>query len=253
MNYLKGFLASLGMFSVIPVPHLEWNDKVVANMIPTFPIVGLILGSLWYGFGSLLLYLGLPINITVVAMTLFMPIMTGFIHLDGYMDTADAILSRRPELSDRRRILKDSTTGAFAVIAVICYFLTLYAVMGTIIEGGITLKVLVPAAVIARSLGGSLVIALPSMSSSGYGAGFRKDAKATSFIIPIIATVLSLSYIFIIMGINGLFSAFMAITIGLIIARCCYKNLQGFSGDLAGCTITFTEVMMLLLVAVMVG
>lgn len=45
-------------------------------------------------------------------------LVTGFMHLDGYMDVCDAVLSRR-ELATRQRILKDSHCGAFAVIGMV--------------------------------------------------------------------------------------------------------------------------------------
>ena len=43
---------------------------------------------------------------------------TGFLHLDGYMDVCDAVLSRR-DLATRQKILKDSHCGAFAVICMV--------------------------------------------------------------------------------------------------------------------------------------
>ena len=46
-------------------------------------------------------------------------------HMDGFMDVNDAIMSRRP-LEDRLRILKDSTVGAFAVITVMFLVLAMY-------------------------------------------------------------------------------------------------------------------------------
>lgn len=45
-------------------------------------------------------------------------LVTGFMHLDGYMDVCDAVLSRR-DLATRQRILKDSHCGAFAVICMV--------------------------------------------------------------------------------------------------------------------------------------
>lgn len=45
-------------------------------------------------------------------------LVTGFLHLDGYMDVCDALLSRR-DLTTRQKILKDSHCGAFAVICMV--------------------------------------------------------------------------------------------------------------------------------------
>lgn len=48
-------------------------------------------------------------------------IITGMLHLDGFMDVCDAILSRRSK-EEKLRILKDSATGAFAVIPLVILF-----------------------------------------------------------------------------------------------------------------------------------
>jgi len=49
MNLIKGFIMSLGMFSIIPVPKNSWNDKYMALVIPNLPLVGVLIGLLWYG------------------------------------------------------------------------------------------------------------------------------------------------------------------------------------------------------------
>lgn len=54
-------------------------------------------------------------------------LVTGFMHLDGYMDVCDAVLSRR-ELATRQRILKDSHCGAFAVIGMVLLALCQWSV-----------------------------------------------------------------------------------------------------------------------------
>ena len=52
-------------------------------------------------------------------------LVTGGFHVDGFMDTTDALSSYR-EKEERLRILKDPHIGAFAVIGVVIYYL-LYA------------------------------------------------------------------------------------------------------------------------------
>ena len=46
---------------------------------------------------------------------------TGGIHMDGYLDTADAMASWQPR-ERRLEILKDSNAGAFAVISCAVWF-----------------------------------------------------------------------------------------------------------------------------------
>lgn len=247
MSYLKGFLASLGMFSILPVPHFIWNDAIVAKMIPTFPFVGLVIGLLWWFFAGILMVLHVPTGLFIALLGVFVPIITGFIHLDGYMDTADAILSRRMELTERRRILKDPTTGCFAVIAFGLYLLLWVCGLMGLLERGISLKILILIPILARSVGGIAVMALPSMTEQGYGAGFRKGAQLSSFVIPVFAIICAVMGAWYLVDGWSAFACLGAVGVGFLVAMGCYRNLEGFNGDLAGCTIILTELTAVLL------
>ncbi len=54
-------------------------------------------------------------------MTLIPVFVSGGIHLDGFMDTMDA-LGSWGDKEKKLEILKDSHNGAFAVIGICCYF-----------------------------------------------------------------------------------------------------------------------------------
>ncbi|MEG1027168.1 MAG: adenosylcobinamide-GDP ribazoletransferase, partial [Oscillospiraceae bacterium] len=118
-RYFNGFIMSLSMFSIIPTPQI-WNENALSLMIPFFPLVGAIIGALWYGVFLLLQALNVPIMLSAVILALCPLILSGFIHIDGYMDTSDAIFSRAT-LEKKKDILKDSHVGAFAVIAFVTY------------------------------------------------------------------------------------------------------------------------------------
>ena len=124
---------SLGMFSSIPCPYRPWNEKARHLMLVFLPVVGLVIGLLWYGIYFLMDKINVPLQLQSAVLALYPFIITGFIHLDGFMDTADAILSRRP-LEEKLRILKDPHTGAFAVISVAILFVFCYASMSAVIE-----------------------------------------------------------------------------------------------------------------------
>ena len=68
-----------------------------------------------------------------VALVLVPVIVTGGIHVDGLLDTSDALSSWR-DREKRLEILKDSHAGAFAVITACVYFLTMYGGMSQIVE-----------------------------------------------------------------------------------------------------------------------
>ena len=115
MSILKACIIAFGTYSKFPVPYFEWKEKDMKYSICFFPFVGVLLGAaewLWfwicvnYGMGSLFKAAGaVIINILV----------TGGIHIDGYMDTMDALHSYQP-VEKKLEILKDAHIGAFAVI-----------------------------------------------------------------------------------------------------------------------------------------
>lgn len=125
MNGLYSLLIAVSMYSKFPVPTVNWTRERMGYVMCWFPVVGVIEGlALWFwqwaggrlGFtaaGSALVAAALPL------------IVTGGIHMDGFLDTMDAIHS----YGDREKkleILKDPHVGAFAVIGCGGYLL-LYA------------------------------------------------------------------------------------------------------------------------------
>ena len=135
-KYFKGFLMAISMFTVIPLPRYEWDDEGGKNIMKFYPVIGLIVGLIWYGAFRLLSLLGASIMVTT-AITLITPfILTGMLHLDGYMDVCDALLSRRNK-EEKLRILKDPHTGAFAVISVVMLFIVNFSGLYTVISNSI--------------------------------------------------------------------------------------------------------------------
>ena len=120
MNWVKSLIIAFSMYSKIPMPHLNLEEKDMRYVMGFFPLVGLVLGACQFIWYKLSVFLGVP-NVSRALIFLVLPvIVTGGIHVDGYMDTSDAIHSygdREKKLS----ILKDSHIGAFAVIRLLVY------------------------------------------------------------------------------------------------------------------------------------
>ena len=116
-EWLDGFSMAWGMFLAIPCPLRRWNEKAREKMLVCLPLVGLAVGGIWLGLYLLLRHAAIG-GLYAFLMAALPWLVTGFMHLDGYMDVCDAVLSRR-ELATRQRILKDSHCGAFAVIGMV--------------------------------------------------------------------------------------------------------------------------------------
>ncbi len=238
MSYIKGLIACFGMFSIIPMPYFTWDKKTTSAILPTYPILGAALGGLWWLFAGLLFKINPQSNIFIILIVVFTPIITGFIHLDGLMDTADAVLSRRPDLNERRRILKDSTVGSFAVAAAIIYFLLLYGAVSELYPKG-NFEILIITAIVSRAVSGIATMILPSMSTSSYAKTFTEHIKNIHLILPVLTLALALYFSFVL---GYILPISIAIIIGIVLSIMLYRNLEGFSGDLAGCVALVVEV-----------
>lgn len=119
MAIVKWFLLAMQFATVIPTPSVgNATEKDIRISILFFPLVGLLLGGILFATQFFLtLHLSMLAS-TVVSLTIY-TLCTGALHLDGLMDTADAIGSRRPR-EQALEIMKDSRIGAMgAVVSVI--------------------------------------------------------------------------------------------------------------------------------------
>ena len=231
---------SLGMFSIIPVPKNSWNDKYMPLVIPSMPVVGLLIGLLWYGAAVLLSKLSVPVLLQSAAI-LFTPlVLTGFIHTDGFMDTADAVLSRR-DLETKKKILKDPNAGAFAVISVIGIILFGFCAMQIIIETQKSPLIFIFIPVISRCTAGVAMLNLKSVFDTGYNAMFKNGTKPshTVFICLLAASTFLAARLTVLPLLTGALA-------GILTAAYLYKQFDGISGDLCGCIIVISEVFALL-------
>ena len=120
-----------------------------------FPMVGIVIGVCEYVLGNWILGRDYGVLFFSVCMTLLPILLTGGIHLDGFMDTSDALAS----YGDREKklaILKDSHTGAFAVLGLCIYLLWSLAMWSEVRPE--MLPVLAAGAVLSRALSGFSVV-----------------------------------------------------------------------------------------------
>ena len=115
-SLFHAFVMCQSMFCAIPCPVQIWDEQARDKLLWCLPLVGLEIGLVWC-LGSLLCdFLALPVLVQGAVLCAAPWILTGSIHLDGFMDVTDAVRSYR-SLERRREILKDSHVGSFSVIA----------------------------------------------------------------------------------------------------------------------------------------
>lgn len=245
-KYFKGFLMAISMFTIIPLPRYEWDDEGGKNIMKFYPAIGLIVGLIWYLVLRVLSLLGASTMVTA-ALTLITPfLLTGMLHLDGYMDVCDALLSRRNK-EEKLRILKDPHTGAFAVISIVMLFIVNFSSMYTVVSNSIINNdnnsvlglILIP--IISRSLMGYLLLAKESMKGSSLGAFFKQGTgKIDKVILMICLIVTSIVSVFI-FGIHGIVMSIAMILVSSFFVNNAAKEFDGMSGDSAGYGLVIAE------------
>lgn len=109
---------------------LDYTDELFRRSTVYYPFVGLVLGAMLAGAGWLLELLLPPAPASVIVLGLWVAI-TGALHLDGLMDSADGLLSHRSR-ERMLEIMKDSRVGAMGVVAGVLLLLMKFSLLVTI-------------------------------------------------------------------------------------------------------------------------
>ena len=235
-TYLLAFSMTQSMFCRIPFPCRRWDEGARSRMLIFLPVIGAEIGLSWAALGLLLRALAVPAPAAALCMCALPYLMTGFLHLDGFLDVVDAICSwREPE--QRRAILKDSHVGSFAVVW--CVFLILggYALFASM-PAGLPLGVLILIPVVSRCCSALAVMTLPPMATSQ----FRETADYPRWhrIALILILLFSTSLAFLLWKSAGF--SLLAVMIGYALAlRRAYRSLEGMNGDIAGFSLCIAE------------
>ena len=240
---------SFGMFCAIPQPVQLWDNSCANLVLPCMPLVGAAIGALWWGAARFLLLSGIHIMpaAAIIALTPFFA--SGFLHIDGFMDTSDAVLSRRP-VEDKLRILKDPHTGAFAVIMTAALFILQFAFVYAITENNKLPLLLSIIPVISRCCSAFSILCLKTLPQSSFANMFRLDSGVTHKVFIVFMLITGLALSFLMADIHGLIVTGSVIA-GFSISMCyAYSNLKGVSGDLAGFALVTGELCGLLALAV---
>lgn len=175
-------------------------------------------------------------------------ILTGMLHLDGFMDVCDALLSRRSK-EEKLRILKDSHTGAFAVIALAMLFTVNFAAVYTIVDINTNPLGFIFIPIISRSLIGYLLLSKEAMKGSSLGAFFKQGTGVVDRALLMMALIVATFTAIVFINVNaGIMVSVMIVTALLLVDNCC-REFDGISGDTAGFGLVMAETVGILILA----
>lgn len=236
---MKSFFIALQFLSRIQlVKQTVWTNEDFGRAVLFFPLVGWIIGIL-----LAVIYAGCsyifeePYRSLLVVLSWFF--ITGGLHADGFMDTADGVFSGRSR-ERMLEILKDSCVGANGVMAFfvlaslkICFLAHCSADMALAALTGI------PAAARFGTL--ISIFQFPYARAQGLGKAFRQYAPAYTtkgaFILAMLPTIYG--------GFLYVFLLGAAMLTALLVNHWLTNVLGGVTGDTYGAVLEGSELILL--------
>ena len=248
MQVFKSIIIAISMFSKIPVPTLEWDEKSMKYAIAAFPLIGVFVGGLCILWNRLMFQLEFSNVVTSIGLLLIPILVTGGIHLDGLCDTADALSSRAPR-ERKLQILKDPHIGAFGVINLVVYLIAYFAFIFELPKSARMVACFAFSLVLSRVLSGLSIIVFRSSSDSesSIGSTFSNLASKKTCVALLIIVGLAASFFMIYYGsFPGIVAIFLVFITFIIYKLYIIRQFGGVSGDLAGWLVQMCELMSLI-------
>lgn len=238
-------LGAVTFYTCIPIP-MGWALEF-RRIARWAPLIGLLIGGILGILDRSLQQLGVPILTRSALVIVSWIAITGGLHLDGAMDTADGLA-----VQDRQRrleVMTDSATGAFGAMAATVLLLLKTAAM-TDIETYRYLALMVAAG--WGRWGQVVAIALyPYLKPTGKGAFHKEAIRTPQDILLGLLLLLSLCGLPLLLD-NGMGWVSLKIAVGgcaiaLLTGAWFHRQLGGHTGDTYGAIVEWTEALFLCL------
>lgn len=243
-NFLCSLVVAFSMYTRLPMPKVEWNDKTMAYAMGFFPLCGAIEGIFLFFLWKLLTWIGAS-SLLTGALCAVLPILyTGGIHLDGYCDTVDALSSHQSK-ERKLEILKDSRSGAFAVMDCGALLLIKLGVWAQLTEASINIVGAVcTGMVISRTLSACSVLTFPK-AREGLAQTFSMTARQkTSLAFACLWGLGAFALAFWMEAKLACLLLLAALAVFFFYRRMAMREFGGITGDLAGWFLEICEAVM---------
>jgi adenosylcobinamide-GDP ribazoletransferase len=229
---LAGAQIAVGLLTVIPV-RARTEIAGIGASAAWFPLVGALVGL---AAGAVRLAADHPLGGATAAVlaVITLVVLTGALHQDGLADCADA-LGVRGGRDRRLEVMRDSTVGAFGVLALVLWALLLAAVLAALPRHDV-IKTLVLAGALGRWAAVLHAAALPPARREGLGAAFLPGPTATLVATGAAVATVALA------PLPGLAAIAVALAVVAAASALARRGLGGRTGDTLGATVAISEV-----------
>jgi adenosylcobinamide-GDP ribazoletransferase len=237
------FWGAIAFYTCFPVPpHWSLEFQGIARWAP---VIGMLIGGLLGVMDQALHILQMPIWVRSALVVVVWILITGGLHLDGAMDTADGLAVLDPQR--RLQVMSDSHAGAFGVMAAISLLL-----LKTIALSNLESErywILIGAAAWGR-WGQLVAIAqYPYLKPEGKGALHKMAIHSLWDTLPSLLILLGFSGL--LMGLypnsrlTPIYLALGGATLAVATGAWFNHKLSGHTGDTYGAVVEWTEALLL--------
>jgi len=230
----SSFVFALQFLTRIHIADPEWDYRKCGEGSSFFPVAGLIIGVFLYLTAFLGLKLFTPLIVAVLLIVVGV-VISGGLHLDGFMDTIDGLFSGR-SLERKLEIMKDSRVGSFGVVGLACLFLIKLGFMVELLNLGET-GWLFAVPVFARWCMVYSIKYFPYLRQAGLGNPYSDHTGKKEFLTASVITAVVL-----LAAMRTEVLVFLAlIPLNHLFARWVHRTLGGLTGDIYGATAEIME------------
>jgi adenosylcobinamide-GDP ribazoletransferase len=224
----------------------SFTDQELGQSLAFFPLTGLLLGII-LAAANWIAGLQLPDLVRAAILLVVWVLLTGALHLDGFLDACDGLLGGSTP-AQRYEIMRDEHIGAFAFAGGVLLLLLKFSAIASIKSNN---AAIILAPVLGRWAMSIAVIAFPYARSEGLGRSMKDNAGKKEAVIASIITLI------IVVGLG--FSSSTSIVVAAVVAgvvavyvcvRFSLMRLPGLTGDIYGAICEVTETYVLLVLSI---
>jgi adenosylcobinamide-GDP ribazoletransferase len=229
---VNSFIAALQFLLMTPAfIRRAFTPREMGEAVGFYPLVGLLLGGV-LAVADVLLGILFPIPVRSVLVLALWIILTGGLHLDGFLDSCDGLLgASTPE--HRMEIMRDERVGAFALAGGVLLLLTMFSSLSTMATW--RWAALLLASVLGRWGITMAVVAFPYARTAGLGRDIKDHAQAReAWLATLTALAVVAIVAFILQSAAPLIALAAAALIFWLSARFILGRIPGMTGDTYG-------------------
>ncbi|TQS01239.1 adenosylcobinamide-GDP ribazoletransferase [Paenibacillus ottowii] len=128
----QAIAAAFQFLTRLPIKaELDFSPELLKRSASYYPLVGVVIGIIVWGFAAITAMVLPPLPCAILTLAIWVWL-TGGLHLDGWMDAADALFSYRSR-ERMLEIMKDSRVGAMGVIACVLLLMLKASLLYTVL------------------------------------------------------------------------------------------------------------------------